>query len=207
MEAPRISPVWAPRVPQHKIRQLYLDDAQRIYDDALIANVGYGLLARCQSFLAANEAARGRAICPVCSAIVPHTGDNSEVMQCAQCGWELTWGEYFATFQHRQLSGAEPVLELFSDFVERFPKAKRPQERVFLIDRLIHGFHWYHKFGCTRPVAVNLIEGRLSEVIAFLDNLTYGEGSTPGTREAQAEWVKNSQNARQWALRPPNDKG
>ncbi len=126
-------------------------------------------------------------------------------MRCAQCGWELTWGEYFATFQHRQLSGAEPVLELFGDFVQRFPKAKRPQERVFLIDRLIHGFHWYHKFGCTRPVAVNLIEGRLSEVIVFLDNLTYGEGSTPGTQEIHAEWVKNSQNARQWGLRPADN--
>jgi ribosomal protein L37AE/L43A len=205
METPKVLSSWAPRVPQHKIRQLYLDDAQAIYDDALIADVGYGLLARCESFLAANEAARGRAICPACSALVPHTGEKSEVMRCAQCGWELTWGEYFATFQHRQLSGAEPVLELFGDFVQRFPKAKRPQERVFLIDRLIHGFHWYHKFGFTRPVAVNLIEGRLSEVILFLDNLTYGEGSAPGTREAQAEWVKNSQNARQWALRPADN--
>ena len=73
METPKILPSWAPRVPQHKIRQLYLDDAQGIYDDALIADVGYGLLARCESFLSANEAARGRAICPVCSAIVPHS--------------------------------------------------------------------------------------------------------------------------------------
>ncbi len=59
METPKVLPSWAPRVPQHKIRQLYLDDAQGIYDDALIADVGYGLLARCGSFLAANEAARG----------------------------------------------------------------------------------------------------------------------------------------------------
>jgi hypothetical protein len=205
METLKVLPSWAPRVPQHKLRQLYLDDAQGIYDDALIADVGYGLLARCESFLAANEAARGRAICPTCATIVPHASDKTEVMRCAQCGWELTWGEYFATFQHRQLSGAEPVLELFNDFMQRFPKAKRSQERVFLIDRLIHGFHWYHKFGCTRPVAVNLIEGRLSEVILFLDNLTYGEGSAPGTRETQAEWVKNSRNARQWALPTASD--
>lgn len=86
-----------------------------------------------------------------------------------------------------------------------FPKAKRPQERMLLIDCLIHGFHWYHKFGCTRPVAVNLIEGRLSEVIVFLDNLTYGEGSTPGTYETHAEWMNNSQNARQWAVSKANE--
>jgi hypothetical protein len=205
METPKILPSWAPRVPQHKIRQLYLDDAQGIHDDALIADVGYRLLARCGSFLSANEAARGRTTCPACSALVTHTGDRSEVLRCAQCGWGLTWGEYFATLQHKQLSGAEPVLELFREFAQRFPKASGPQERMLLIDRLIHGFHWYHKFGCTRPVAVNLIEGRLSEVIVFLDNLTYDEGSTPGTRETQAEWVKNSQNARQWALPTASD--
>jgi hypothetical protein len=59
METPSILPVWAPRVPQHKICQLYVDDAQGLHDDELIADVGYGLLARCQSFLAANEAAPG----------------------------------------------------------------------------------------------------------------------------------------------------
>ena len=126
-------------------------------------------------------------------------------MQCAQCGWELTWGEYFATFQHKQLSGAEPVLELFSDFADRFPNAKRPQERVLLIDRLIHGFHWYHKFGPTRPVAVNLIEGRLSEVIAFLDSLTYGAQSTPGTHKTHAEWLEKSQNTRRWVAKPASE--
>ena len=207
MDTPKILPTWAPRVPQHKIRRFYLDDAQGIYDDELIADVGYSLSARCQSFLDANAAARGQAICPACSNLVPHTSDKAKLMRCAECGWELTWGEYFATFQHKQLSGAEPVLELFSDFVQRFLKAKMPQERVLLIDRLIHGFHWYHKFGPTRPAAVNLIEGRLSEVIAFLDGLTYGAQSTPGTSENHAEWIEKSQNARRWALKPASDEG
>jgi hypothetical protein len=191
-------------VPRRKIRQLYLNDAQGIYDDELIDEVGYALLARCQSFIAANEAAAGRALCPVCSGIVPHTGDKKEILRCETCGWEMSWGEYFATFQHRQLSGAEPVLVLFRDFVRRFPLAGDLREKVLLIDRLIHGFHWNQKYGCTRPVAVNLIEGRLSDVIAFLDRLTYGEGSTPGTRETHAEWVQDSQNVRDWmGLREP----
>jgi hypothetical protein len=47
-------------------------------------------------------------------------------------------------------------------------------------------------------VAVNLIEGRLAEVIAFLDGLSYGEESTPGVKEKQDEWVGNSQNVRNW---------
>ena len=70
---------------------------------------------------------------------------------------------------------------------------------MLLIDRLIHGFHWYLKGNhATRPVAVNLIEGRLYEVMDFLDDLTYGEGSTPGTRENKAAWDEHIQTARGW---------
>jgi hypothetical protein len=70
---------------------------------------------------------------------------------------------------------------------------------MLLIDRLIHGFHWYLKTGGpTRPVAVNLIEGRLSDVVAFLDRLSYGEKSTPGTRETYAQWDVNIDANRNW---------
>ena len=68
-----------------------------------------------------------------------------------------------------------------------------------LIDCLIHGFHWYYKtVGPTRPVAINLIEGRLSDVVAFLDRLSYGDQSTPGMRETYAEWDKNIDANRNW---------
>jgi len=192
------TPRWAPRVTQEEIRRLYESDAKGIYDEALIAEVGYGLLARCQSFLDATEAAAGRARCPRCSAIVLHGGGKEELLRCS-CGWELPWSEYFKTIQHKQLSGAEPVREQFRAFVAEFPLARTPQERVILIDRLLHGFHWYYKTnGPTRPVAVNLIEGKLSEVVAFLDALTYGEQSTPGTAANYAQWDRNIEANRDW---------
>jgi hypothetical protein len=128
------------------------------------------------------------------------------VLRCEHCGWELTWGQYFRTIQHKQLSGAEPVLELFRDFVMRFPRAHTPQEKMVLIDTLIHGFHWAAKYGPTRPVAANLIEGRLPDVIRFLDRLTYGNGSTRGIADTRAGWVEKSQNARGWSGVPgPGD--
>jgi ribosomal protein L37AE/L43A len=195
----KIVPQWAPRVPQAQVRRLYENDARGIYDDELIDEVGYTLRARCQSFLAANEARQGRAICPRCDRKVPHSGAKEEVLHCDGCGWELTWGEYFETFQKKQLFGAEPVLQLFQEFVTRFPSAATPREKVLLIDRVIHGWHWYQKHGHTRPVAVNLIGGKLPEVIAFLDRLTYGEGSTPGTRETHAELLRNSETVRRWS--------
>ncbi len=38
----------------------------------------------------------------------------------------------------------------------------------------------------------------MSEVVAFLDGLSCGEKSTPGTRENLAEWNKNIEVNRGW---------
>jgi hypothetical protein len=180
-------PDWAPRVSQRKIRRLYEADAQGIYDEDLIDEVGYALLARCESFITACRAVQGEVTCPRCKQIMPRT----EMLHCP-CGWELPWADYFKTIQHRQLSGAEPVLNLFREFIRAFPAADTPQEKVFAIDCLIHGFHWYYKTNApTRPVAINLIEGRLSEVVAFLESLSYSEKSTPHMKENQTQWRQN----------------
>ena len=180
-------PTWAPRVSQKEIRRFYETDAKGIYDEDLIAEVGYGLFARCESFIIANRAREGELPCPQCAQLVR----REEVLRCP-CGWELPWADYFRTIRHKQLSGAAPVLKQFREFVAAFPLARTPKDKVLLVDRLIHGFHWYYKTnGPTRPVAVNLIEGRLDEVVAFLDRLSYDEKSTPGLKENRAEWNKN----------------
>lgn len=194
----KILPTWAPRVTQREIRRLYETDAKGIYDEDLINEVGCGLLARCQSFIDAMNAIWGKARCPRCSSIVLHTGRKEELLHC-NCGWELTWAEYSKTLQDKQLSGAEPVLKQFRDFVRAFPAARTPQEKTILIDRLIHGFHWYYKtHHPTRPVAVNLIEGRMGQVVAFLETLSRGEKSSAGIAENYAQWEKNIEANREW---------
>jgi hypothetical protein len=81
------------------------------------------------------------------------------------------------------------AMPAFRTFVEQWERTHAPRERMLLIDRLIHAFHWslckHQPFG---PAGRNLIEGRYDEVVAFLDHFTYGEGSTPGTTEQKAEW-------------------
>ncbi len=193
------TPEWAHRVRQSLIRRLYETDALGIYDDELLDEVGWRLVARCESFITAVEAARGRVKCPTCGQTVLHHASADEILHCAGCGWEMAWREYFKSFQHKQLSGAEPVLALFGEFVEQFPAARTPQEKMLWIDRLIHGFHYNLQFGPTRAVGVNLIEGSYHEVVDFLDRLTYGAGSTPGTRTARAEWCQVvNQTAETW---------
>ena len=192
-------PSWSRRVPKHKIRRLYEQDAIGLHDDDLIDDVGFTLLSRCKSFIEANMAIRGQAPCPLCSHLIPHHGNQEETLTCKECGWELTWGEYLRTIQKKQLSGAEPVIKLFGEYVRDFPVARSYQEKMVQIDRLIHGFHWHQKYGATRPVAVNLIQGRLADVIEFLDTLSYGSKSSPGLQETLEEWTENSKYVRSWS--------
>lgn len=192
-------PRWAPRVRQNKIRELYENDARGIYDRALIDDVAWALYARCCSFIAANEAMNGLATCPHCANRIPHNGWKDTLLACDRCGWRLTWAAYFETIQHKQLSGAEPVLRHFSQYTKALPAAKSTRHKVLLIDGLIHGFHWHAKTNRpTRPVAVNLIQGRLREVIALLDNLSYSEMSAPETTQTRTEWNELVQYARKW---------
>ena len=196
-------PIWAPRIKKSEVRRLYQLDAQGIYDSELLDEVGYGLLARCESFIIACRARKGSLPCPVCSTTVYHDKNRDTEMICENCGWSLTWEAYFKHMQHKQLSGAEPVIHLFEAFVHGFPQARDDKRKMFLIDRLIHGFHfWVQKEAIqeTRPVAVNLIEGTVGDVIDFLDELTYGEKSTPGIKQNYDEWFDRSSFARQWGL-------
>ena len=196
-------PEWAPRVKPAQVRQLYLLDAQGIRDEELINDVGSRLYSRCLSFLEATDATAGRVHCPACGQIVRHKLRKAAVLRCA-CGWSLPWADYFATIQHRQLSGAEPVIQLFQRYADGFPRARTLPEKMLLIDQLLHGFHWHARYGHTRPAAVNLLDARLTEVIRFLDELSHGPDSTAGTQAVHQEWLEHSQSVRARA-RPTAD--
>ena len=40
----------------------------------------------------------------------------------------------------------------------------------------------------TRPAAVNLIQGKMNDVLSFFNNLTYDTNSTKGTHETLTDW-------------------
>ena len=127
-------PEWAPRVKQSKIRQLYESEARGICDDDLLEEVGYALLFRCESFVAANTAVRyGQVPCARCGQTVERAREEDEVLECP-CGWRLPWKRYFKTIQHKQLSGGEDVMGPFRDYVSSFPRVRDSRERMVLID-------------------------------------------------------------------------
>ena len=181
---------WAPKVSPGKIRRLYEQNALGIVDDELIDDVGLALHARSRSIVLVNA---GQVACPRCAAVFKLTrtyrerakgetaADPSEVAHCPTpgCGWRTTAGDWWNSWRHRELHagfGLPPIHEFF----ERYPLATTPRERMLLIDRLIHQFHHNLKAaGPGRKVAVNLIEGSSSQVVALLDSLTYGDQTAP----------------------------
>lgn len=184
---------WARRVRQDKIRRLYTLDAKGIIDEELIDDVGYAMLARCEAIRTATRAHFGRAACPRCTSIIEHNGDKDALLSCA-CGWSTTWGEYHRTYKGKQLVGGG-AYPMFRAFIERWPQARTPRDKMLAIDALIHAAHGEFKGGMGRPAACNLIEGTMHELVRFLDDLAYGDASTAGLRETKAQWDAGTRGA------------
>jgi hypothetical protein len=189
---------WAPKVPQHKIRRLYQTDAKGIVDDELIDDVGWALWERCDSILTVTEAHYGRVRCPSCETIIERQDRSSddEIVKCETCGWQIKWANYHHTYRHQQLFGANAV-DVFQKYHTVFPQAGSAKEKMVLIDQLIHEFHVGLK-ELGRPVAANLIQGRLFEVIRFLDELTYEGESAAGVSDSRDTWRRRLVSA-SWA--------
>jgi hypothetical protein len=168
-------------------------------DEEQIDDVGYALYARCRSILRATEAHWGRITCPRCEYVVDRGASagaqRDQLVCCPRCGWQVRWRDYFKTYQHKHLVGGGAV-QFHRDFVAQFEGARSAREKMLAIDRLIHAFHWELVGNPVRSAARELISARsYTELLAFLDALTYGEGSTPGLREGKAAWDRKADHA------------
>jgi len=189
---------WSPRVPKWKLRRLYQLEAQGIYDDDLIDDVGWTLMLRCRDILTIHEAHAGRVKCPRCAnagritTIVRQSHAREEVLRCPVCDWHLTWLEYHQTFKRRQLNPGGAV-SAFEAFVRDFGAARTPKAKMLAIDRVIHAFHYSLRTDPdlpTRPAGVNLIVGKLTDVVQFLDALS-GIENSPEIQQTDAAWRGN----------------
>jgi hypothetical protein len=187
---------WARKVSQAKIRRLYQTDALGIVDEELIDDVGSALYARCQSILLVSSA---QVECPRCGCVfqVEVGRPEEDVLACPAdgCFWQTTYRQWHNSWRHQDLIGTRAA-SAFQVYVKRYQHAKGPREKMFLIDQLIHAFHQGIIAGMPhRSAANNLIEGSHRQVVAFLDQLTFGDGSTPGLKERQAEWREKAKAA------------
>lgn len=177
---------WAQRVRQDKVRRLYALDAKGILDEELINDVGYSMLARCESIRAVTRAHLGRAACPCCKREIEHTGAKEHFLTCP-CGWRGKWRDYHRTYQGKQLVAGH-AYPSFLAFIERWPPARTPRDKMLAIDALIHAFHGEFKGHAGRPAACNVIEGTMLELVTLLDDLAYGPRSTAEVAERARRW-------------------
>ena len=183
-------PVWSPRVSKPKIARLYASIGKGIMDEELIDEVGFSLLARCESVLRATDTSQGRgARCPSCDSLVEFTTWGDEELECRNCGWRCPKQAYKKTIKYKHLhaGGMKPFLE---EYVREFPRARTHSERLILIDTLIHRYHWQNVGKPSRPGACCLIEGKLKDIMPFLDALSYGEEVPQEVQATREEWRK-----------------
>ena len=162
---------WATRVKPALIRRLYETDSKRIVDVDLIDEVGYGLLARCESIRRVTERC-----CPECGERFGgiNTQERNRPISCSGCDWESTWGEYHRSYKGDRVHGGR-AYETFLRFLEEFPRCRTPQQKMLAIDRLIHAVHEEASKVWTTPAAVNLIQAKSGDVVELLENLAYGD--------------------------------
>jgi hypothetical protein len=179
---------WAAKVAQWKIRRLYETDARGILDAERIDEVGWALWDRCDSILTVTAAHYGHVRCPGCGGDIEREQQQSadERVICGTCNWQIAWAIYHQSYRGKQLFGANAV-DVFKVYHEAFPLAQAASAKMLLIDQLIHAFH-ISLAEIGRPVAANLIEGSLREVIQFLDALTHNGASAAGVGDSRAAW-------------------
>lgn len=170
---------WSRRVPQRKLRRLYETEARGVYDDEQLDDVGMLLYMRCRDILTIHRAKTRREVrCPRCDRagherLIVRKGGLDEVLVCDECGWSATWRDYRRSFTRRQLNPGGAVLA-FERFIRDFERARQGREKMLAIDRVIHAFHYSLRTEPARPTraaGVNLIEGKLRDVVLFLDRL------------------------------------
>ena len=197
---------WAPRVPKRKIQRLYESEASGMLDEALLDDVGISLYLRCQSVLTVGQAQKGKVQCPRCSnsgrktIIQRRSSRKEEIISCSQCPWSVTWGDYLKTYQGKQLSegGAGEYLRAF---VNRYKRAQTRKQKMLAIDRVIHEFHYNTVANLrqpTRAACVNLIEGKLMDVVAFLNALTYSDYTDKRMVRTRNDWKSTLDNMSKW---------
>ena len=164
---------WAPRLAPDKLRRLYETDARGIIDEELLDEVAFTLYSRCDSILTVTESIWGKTKCPRCAYGISPTEEGQ--LHCPQCDWQATRAEYHQSWEHQQLNGTN-ALGVFQEFVRCLPLATSPQEKMRLVDRLIHACHYdLRRRVPGGSVARNLLEGKGRAMRELLDTLAYGE--------------------------------
>ncbi len=178
------------------LARLYELDALGLEDEDLVDEVGYGLYQRCRSILMVTDARQ--VDCPQCGALIESRGERWSRLNpvvCEACGFKATYGQWRDSWRKQELMGGNAVA-VYRAYFAAYPAARTYAEKLLLVDRLIHAFHFSMRQSRTfRPVAQQLIAGSAEQVLAFLDRLSAVDYSTGELNESGAEWQRRLEKA------------
>lgn len=160
---------WAPRLRPSLLKRLYESDAQGIRDIELCDEVGSTLYARCETYVLVS---RHEVRCPRCRTIFTLSPKDPSKCPGEGCTWSTTGRLYRQSIKnHYAFPGR--AMDAFITFYARYPQARTYQQKILLIDQLIHSFHVSERTGDpAKSVASKLLEGNKKAVVQFLDDLS-----------------------------------
>lgn len=160
---------WAPPLRPALLKKLYDADAAGIRDMDLCDEVGTTLFARCQTFM---RVAQHQVVCPRCHTVFTVKRSGRSRCPGEDCAWETTYEDYVQSLRNYNAHTGR-ALKAYATYTQRYPHARTYQDKVVLIDQLIHSFHINEKTGQpVKSVASKLLEGNKKAVVRFLDALS-----------------------------------
>ena len=159
---------WAAKIQPILLKKIYNMSASGVIDEELIDDVGIRLYLRCEAMVMISQKSL---YCPECNNKIVITDEQGE-LACNNCNFAFTLAEYRESFTHRELllGNAAPY---FEKYYNEYLKCKTANEKIIMIDTLIHSFHIDIKTGAINRIAGNnLIEGSHDQVVGLLDELS-----------------------------------
>jgi hypothetical protein len=175
---------WARRLSKKDIYRLYESEASGFLDEELLEEVGTGFYSRCETIRQVTER-----LCPSCFEVIQGAfdGDNPDrQISCHRCQWMSKWKYYHGSYKTDRIHGGR-AYKYFLAYLEEYPLCKTARDKMLAIDRLLHYLHEdLDEESSVTPAAMNLVQGKRSEIREFIESLAYS-----GTMPEQNRRIRN----------------
>lgn len=147
---------WPAKLDITKLKQLYKLDASGIQDELLADEVGLTLYLRCK--LGKEDMERMACAVIRCHNCQADIAGSTDFRQCS-CGYQYSFRDYRRSY-HKNNMPFGSLAGVFEAFITDWEKAKNYNDKIILIDTLLHEFHQSFISGTTgRPAAKNFMDG------------------------------------------------
>jgi hypothetical protein len=192
---------WARRLSKNDIYRLYQSEASGLLNEELLEEVGTGFYARCETIKQVTER-----LCPSCSEVIQGAFDGNNPdrqISCQQCQWISKWKYYHGSYKNDRIHGGR-AYQYFLAYLDEYPLCKTPRDKMLAIDRLMHYLHEdLDNEGSVTPAAMNLVQGKRTEIREFIESLAYSGNMPEQNRRLRNELFRKMDQSTELESKPP----